>query len=47
VNVLTLGSTLLTTEEALTILDLWLATPMKEPRYIRRLLKIARVERDG
>jgi ribose 5-phosphate isomerase B len=46
-NVIALGSTLLTPDEAVAILDLWLATPMTEPRYIRRLLKIARVERDG
>lgn len=43
-NVITLGSTLLETDEALRILDIWLATPMKEPRYIRRLLKIRRLE---
>lgn len=43
-NVITLGSTLLTTDQALRILDVWLATPMKEPRYIRRLMKIRRLE---
>lgn len=43
-NVITLGSTLLQTEQAIRILDVWLATPMKEPRYIRRLLKIRRLE---
>lgn len=43
-NVITLGSTLLETDQALRILDVWLATPMKEPRYIRRLLKIRRLE---
>jgi ribose 5-phosphate isomerase B len=35
-NVLTLGSTLLPTGEALRIVDTWLGTPMKEARYIRR-----------
>jgi ribose 5-phosphate isomerase B len=44
-NVLALGATLLTREEALAIVDLWIATPMIESRYIRRLAKIRRVER--
>ena len=26
------------------IVDLWMATPMREARYIRRLLKIRRLE---
>jgi ribose 5-phosphate isomerase B len=44
-NVLTLGATLLPgAEAALRIVDVWLGTPMKEPRYIRRLLKIRRLE---
>lgn len=43
-NVLTLGAMLLETPVALRILDVWLTTPMKEPRYIRRLLKIRRLE---
>ena len=47
-NVITLGSTLLSgTEAATRILDVWLATPMREPRYIRRLLKIRRLEQQG
>jgi ribose 5-phosphate isomerase B len=47
-NVLTLGSTLLPdTAAALRIVDVWLATPMKEARYIRRLLKIRRLEEQG
>jgi ribose 5-phosphate isomerase B len=46
-NVLTLGASLLSEDEALAIVDLWIATPMTEPRYIRRLAKIARVERGG
>jgi ribose 5-phosphate isomerase B len=43
-NVITLGSTLLQADAALRIVDVWLGTPMKEPRYIRRLLKIRRLE---
>ncbi len=43
-NVLALGSTLLTTSEAIGIVDTWLSTPMREARYIRRLLKIRRLE---
>lgn len=44
-NVMTLGSTLLPgVEAALRIVDTWLATPMREARYIRRLLKIRRLE---
>lgn len=44
-NVLTLGATLLTTDAALGIVDTWLATPMTEARYIRRLGKIQGLER--
>src|SRR5688572_8315427 len=36
-NVLALGSTLVTPEEALAIVDTFLATPMREARYMRRL----------
>jgi ribose 5-phosphate isomerase B len=43
-NVLTLGATLLTTDEAITIVDTWRGTPMTEPRYVRRLAKIRRLE---
>jgi ribose 5-phosphate isomerase B len=44
-NVLALGSTLLDgTETAIRIVDVWLGTPMKEARYMRRLLKIRRLE---
>jgi ribose 5-phosphate isomerase B len=44
-NVLTLGSSLLAgPESAVRILDVWMSTPMKEARYIRRLLKIRRLE---
>ena len=44
-NVLTLGATLVTPEEARAILGVWLSTPMREPRYIRRLAKIRDLER--
>ena len=43
-NVLALGSTLLTTEQALAIVDTFLATPMREARYLRRLAKIRELE---
>jgi ribose 5-phosphate isomerase B len=44
-NVLTLGSTLVTPDEAQAIVGVWLTTPLTEPRYIRRLSKIADLER--
>jgi ribose 5-phosphate isomerase B len=43
-NVLALGATLISIDEAREIVDTWLATPMREARYIRRLLKIRRLE---
>ncbi len=43
-NVLTLGATLLTVDEARAIVTTWLTTPMTEPRYIRRLAKIRALE---
>jgi ribose 5-phosphate isomerase B len=43
-NVLAIGSTLVDTAAAIEIVDLWLATPMREPRYLRRLLKIRQLE---
>jgi len=43
-NVLTLGSTLLQQDAALRIIDVWLSTPMTEARYVRRLLKVRRLE---
>jgi ribose 5-phosphate isomerase B len=43
-NVLTLGATLLTAAEARAIVEVWLTTPMREPRYIRRLAKIRDLE---
>jgi len=44
-NVLALGSTLMTPEEALAIVDTFLGTAMREPRYLRRLAKIRELER--
>ena len=44
-NVLTLGATLLTEEDAKAIVAVWLTTPMREPRYIRRLAKIRDLEK--
>jgi ribose 5-phosphate isomerase B len=43
-NVLSLGATLLTTDEALAIVETWRGTAMTEPRYVRRLAKIKRLE---
>ena len=43
-NVLTLGATLVDTDEAKRIVTRFLETPMREPRYIARLAKIARLE---
>ena len=34
-NVLTLGATLVSADEARAIVTTWLTTPMREPRYIR------------
>jgi ribose 5-phosphate isomerase B len=44
-NVLSLGATLLTVDDAKAIVDTWIATPMREARYIRRLAKIKNLER--
>ena len=44
-NVLTLGSSLLTPDEAKAIVTAWLGAAMREPRYIRRLSKIRDLER--
>ena len=43
-NVLALGATLVDTANARAIVDLWLSTPTREPRYLRRLLKVRRLE---
>jgi ribose 5-phosphate isomerase B len=44
-NVLALGATLLSVEDAKAIVETWLATPMGEARYIRRLAKIRALEK--
>jgi ribose 5-phosphate isomerase B len=45
VNVLCLGATLIPeAATALRIVDVWLGTAMREARYIRRLIKIRRLE---
>ena len=44
-NVLALGATLLSVEDAKAIVDTWIATPMGEARYIRRLAKIRALEK--
>jgi ribose 5-phosphate isomerase B len=44
-NVLTLGATLLSPDDARAIVDTWIATPMAEARYIRRLAKIRALEK--
>jgi ribose 5-phosphate isomerase B len=44
-NVLALGATLVTADEARAIVATWLTTTMREPRYIRRLAKIRDLER--
>jgi ribose 5-phosphate isomerase B len=43
-NVIALGATLIGTDAARRIVDVWVATPMREARYIRRLAKIRRLE---
>src|SRR5262245_16875220 len=46
-NVLTLGATLVTQDEARAIVTAWLAAAMREPRYIRRLAKIRNLEHEA
>jgi len=43
-NVLALGATLLTIDEAVSVVDTFIDTPMREARYIRRLAKIRDLE---
>jgi ribose 5-phosphate isomerase B len=43
-NVLALGSTLLTPAEAIDIVKVWIGTSMSEARYLRRLIKVRRLE---
>lgn len=44
-NVLALGASLVTADDAKAIVDTWLGTPMGEARYIRRLAKIRALEK--
>jgi ribose 5-phosphate isomerase B len=44
-NVLTLGATLVSADEARAIVTTWLTTSMREPRYIARLAKIRALEK--
>jgi ribose 5-phosphate isomerase B len=44
-NVLTLGASLVTADEARAIVVTFVTTPMREARYIRRLAKIRALER--
>jgi ribose 5-phosphate isomerase B len=44
-NVLSLGATLVSEDEARAIVVTFLTTPMREARYIRRLVKIRALER--
>ena len=44
-NVLALGATLVSVEDAKAIVDTWISTPMGEARYIRRLAKIRALEK--
>jgi ribose 5-phosphate isomerase B len=44
-NVLALGSTLVSTDTAKAIVQTFLSTPMREARYIRRLIKVRNLER--
>jgi ribose 5-phosphate isomerase B len=44
-NVLALGATLVTVADAKAIVETWLATPMGEARYIRRLAKVRALEK--
>lgn len=46
-NVLALGATLVTTANAIEIVDTWRSTRTTEARYLRRLLKLRRVEEAG
>ena len=44
-NVAALGSTMISNDEAVAIADIFVTTPTKEPRYLRRLLKVRELER--
>ena len=44
-HVAALGSTMVSIDEAIAIADIFITTPTKEPRYLRRLLKVRELER--
>jgi ribose 5-phosphate isomerase B len=44
-NVLSLGATLVSADDAKAIVDTWIGTPMSEARYVRRLAKISALEK--
>jgi ribose 5-phosphate isomerase B len=44
-NVLALGATLISVDDAKAIVETWMATPMGEARYVRRLAKIRALEK--
>lgn len=44
-HVAALGSTLMSTELAIAVVDVFLTTPTREPRYLRRLLKLRDLDR--
>ncbi|HWI16633.1 MAG TPA: ribose 5-phosphate isomerase B [Vicinamibacterales bacterium] len=44
-NVLALGATLISVDDAKAIVDTWMGTPMGEARYVRRLAKIRALEK--
>jgi ribose 5-phosphate isomerase B len=46
-NVLALGATLVSAEEAKAIVSAWLSTPMRDPAHIRRLAKVRELERSN
>ncbi len=46
-NVLALGATLVSPAEAIEIVDTWRSTATTEARYLRRLIKMTRVEEAG
>jgi ribose 5-phosphate isomerase B len=46
-NVLALGATLVSEDDARAIVATWIGTAMREPRYVARLAKIRNLERDG
>jgi ribose 5-phosphate isomerase B len=46
-NVLALGATLVSSDEAKAIVSAWLSTPMRDPVHIRRLARVRELERGG